>query len=852
MADTEGPKLGENEKIIGDSESSYQIHFNERIRLINDVPITAAAITVSIDQGEAVAVGSAVIGSDEKSIEVALPELRAGEATLRIEGSLVEDYSGNSNSEQIRTPITVEDRTPPQLAAEQEDLLQWSKFYKLSFADTVVATGGLAARIKAVRGSAAEEGISSAVLLEDERTLLIEFATRIEEALGENVVIRVLAGAVGDQAGNQNEELSHSLTVKADSEGPVLERVEEIREEDSHGRLWFNEPLAAGTPPLEATVTVDGQSTQQAITIATDPSMIEVALPAISVGQELSIVIEAERLQDLSGNKNEAVNVPVQQALPENTAPEVKSSGGEIEDSAKLYQIEFSEAITAVEGSELAEGIRISVDGRSGLVTATASIRGETSIEIALPELSAGEELVISIEEGIVQDKRSNVNAAATLNPITVVDTTAPRLLEEQDEIVESVQYVIRFHEELRIDDDIAAKIKVSTNGGAAAGVNSVVLRDDSKSLLIELSSAPQVGESLVISIEAGAISDQHGNANEALTLPAKTVQADSNPPTPLSEQDAIYEDTKDYHIRFDEQLRMVSDEAALAAGITLTANGNSAEIGGAYIDSTEKNIVIKMPALTLGEEIVIRIGAGIVADRKGNENGAAELGSKTVLADITPPELDEDQDALKDVDQQYRVRLNEAVTLAGSEQDLAGLITIAIDGEDFSVSGATLEGETVLLVELPAIAAGQTVVIRIAANAVKDKRDNANLDLRTAQLIVQDTTPPRMLEVQEQFTSNFNGRVEFNEDIFLVEGKTIDDFKSGTHVQAKLGSGAFDADMNIEGNSIVFRGEGFNRLGRLYAQGGGFAYFVFPGNMLQDRAGNVIKESITSPYYFS
>ena len=495
---------------------------------------------------------------------------------------------------------------------------------------------------------------------------------------------------------------------------------------------------------------------------------------------------------------------------------------------------------------DLAKKIGISVSGNRKVQPISAAlVNGGEGVEFYLPDIVRGDTLAISIEEGAVKDKRDNLNEPAALAELSVVDTTPPRLLESQDNVYEITSYTLRFDETITVKADTAARIKV--DGQAAA---SAVLGADGQSLQLELAAVPVVGSSVVFAIEAGAVADSSGNDNEARTLSAKTVLNDPTPPALLADQDEIYEDSQNYLIRYDEHVVAVGDAAALASGITLTIDGTVTALSAVSIDNVNRGILLSMPSLSVGQTVDIAIAAAAVRDGVGNSNEAASF-QKTVLAEIIPPTAAENQDTLTDADSSFTIRLSEAVSPAA---DLAQNIVIWYDNQDHAVSSAALTaGKDGIFVEFSSLPAETSVKFIVEAGTLKDKRDNLNLEFSLPSILVQDVTPPRLLEKQDQFSYV----IAFSEDLFLVDGIAMDDFKQAISFRRTLSSGApesfngFEDGLTITGSNIIM-GRAGGELYLQWIQGGGILYLRFPGGMLRDQAGNVIQEDFDIPPYFN
>ena len=854
------PELGINDLEMGDNASEYRLLFNEKISNAGSPGDLKTGIQIRIGSNAAMTMDDAAIESDAKTILLDLPAITAGVAYISVAAGLVQDASNNVNSGLSLGPITIKDVTPPALleAGSQDDLIQNSMFQKLKFTEKIIsAVGALSSKVYFAIDSGAEKNALSATLLPDGKTLLVEHdRLTVQGAL---VTFRIAAGALEDEAGNAvAADLSLTQTVKADSQPPVHISTDDLREDETELKLRFSEDLSpVSGAALEAGVSVgDGSPSTQALRIDTDDAaVLLVTLPSIVAGDMLEITLAAGLFADVSGNANEAMTLSSITVLPENMPPGLlPPDSTDVEYSESHYTLVFDEAVFPVgSADDLAKKIGISVSGnRKVQAMSTALVGGEMELTFPLPDIARGDTLIISIEGGAVKDKRDNLNEAADLAELSVVDTTPPRLLETQDNVYERTSYTLRFDETISVKADTAAKIGAEVDGQTTA-ISSAVLGGDGQSLRLALAAAPGVGSSVVFSIEAGAVADSSGNDNEARTLSVKTVLNDPTPPALLADQDEIYEDSQNYLIRYDEHVVAVGDATALASGITLAIDGTVTALSAVSIDNVNRGILLSMPSLSVGQTMDIAIAADTVRDGVGNSNEAASY-QKTVLAEITPPTAAENQDTLTDADSSFTIRLSEAVSPAAN---LAQNIVIWYDNQEHAVSSAALTAaRDGILVEFPSLPAEASVKFIVEAGTLKDKRENLNLEFSLPSILVQDVTPPRLLEQQKQFSEGGVYTIAFTEDIELAEGITLEEFKANvvlTYTDSSVQTRTLQAGDNlwIEGANVKLDTSGGVMWIVSILQQVKVLYMIFPGGMLQDKAGNVIETAFNiSPLF--
>ncbi|MEW8119750.1 MAG: hypothetical protein AB2792_21515, partial [Candidatus Thiodiazotropha sp.] len=129
------------------------------------------------------------------------------------------------------------------------------------------------------------------------------------------------------------------------------------------------------------------------------------------------------------------------------------------------------------------------------------------------------------------------------------------------------------------------------------------------------------------------------------------------------------------------------------------------------------------------------------------------------------------------------------------------------------------------------------------------------NLEFSLPSILVQDVTPPRLLEQQNQFGEGRTYTIAFTEDIELAEGVTIEEFKTNvvatyTNVYPRVETLQASDNLWIEGTNVKLNtGDGI--LWRIAVQAVDVVYPIFPGGMLQDKAGNVIETAFNIPPLF-
>ena len=235
----------------------------------------------------------------------------------------------------------------------------------------------------------------------------------------------------------------------------------------------------------------------------------------------------------------------------------------------------------------------------------------------------------------------------------------------------------------------------------------------------------------------------------------------DTTAPSLNEKQDVIEKDSKNYMLRFTENISVVNDNEALKAGITYkVGEGQSNRVSGASINTADTSVIdIEFPStfrVGVDDTVTISIKAGIVKDAAGNQNAAASTSAITV-ADKTGPKPLSEQDGLSSVDTAYIIRFDEALTPVGDSASLtAGITYTANGGTEKSVSTATIDGTdpTQINITLDSpIAANAKVVFKIAAGIVQDAAGNKNAAESMAAITIKNAALPHLESSQDELS---------------------------------------------------------------------------------------------------
>ncbi|OQX29743.1 MAG: hypothetical protein B0D92_02100 [Spirochaeta sp. LUC14_002_19_P3] len=648
-------------------------------------------------------------------------------------------------------PPEDEDTTAPTLLATQDPIEPESTTWKIRFnealtlaaADNTVLAAGITYTINSGSAVAVQ---SASIDAADSTVINIEFTGTL--ALDDSVVISIAANMVQDAAGNKNAAESITKIVINNAVLPYLldaSSQNELGDADTSYTLQFNTALTlsvadnaalaagitytvnGGTPIAVATATINGNDVE--VTFATP----------FTAGDEVVFTIAADMVQDAAGNKNAAASlnaITVTDATPPKLLPQAQQDG--LDSNQTSYIIRFSEELTLVNTeAALTAGITFSTDGgTTSTAVNSASIDSTDASLITITfasSFAANASVDISIAANLVKDSADNKNAAESITGIVIKNAALPYLLDAsaQNELGDAdTSYTLQFNTALTLsaadNAALAAGITYTVNGGTSSAVATATISGNNVEVTF---AAPfTAGDDVVFTIAAGLV-ENSGNSNAANTLTLTIT--DNTPPTFDASQNTLDDIMETFKLKFTEELsRAAADDTALAAGITYTVNsGNAMAVQSASIDAVDSTVInIEFPRFTGGASVVFSIAADMVQDAAGNKNAAASLSAITVTD--TPPTLRAEQDTIRELDRDYKLRFNQNLVLnAADNTALAAGITVRVDsGTATPVTSAEIDSTdaSIINIKIPLLVyPTQQVTISIAADLVKDTTNN-------------------------------------------------------------------------------------------------------------------------------
>ena len=233
----------------------------------------------------------------------------------------------------------------------------------------------------------------------------------------------------------------------------------------------------------------------------------------------------------------------------------------------------------------------------------------------------------------------------------------------------------------------------------------------------------------VIVSVPAGKVHDEAGNANVASTSTDNTVTYDITPPTVTINQatgqaDPTNSTTINFTAVFSEAVVGFATGDVTIAGTAGAATATVTPVGS---DGTTYNVAVT--GMTHDGTVIVSLAAGVADDPAGNPNVASTSTDNSVTYDITPPAVTIDQ-AAGQADPTIAATVNfpvvfsepvigfaaSHVTISGTAGATTATVTpVGSDGTTYNVA-------------VTGMAHNGTVVISMAPGAAHDQAGNLSL----------------------------------------------------------------------------------------------------------------------------
>ena len=705
------------------------------------------------------------------------PDGTADTVKRSLHPSAFKDAAGNENiglypHSDNYSPIIVADRTPPALAADQDDFVSGSKTYTLKFTEHVSEVSG-ATLADGVHFSDGQNtfNVSNADVNSTDPTLVditFESAVTVEDSL----TFTMDAGVLEDTAENGNAAIPSTSIEVVDTTGPALSGTAELEAGTTSYTVTFNEEVfPAGTAKqladgIKFTIGGTEKSSTAAVIDSVNPASVRITLAsAAAVGDGVSLTIAAGLLKDSKGNLNEEITSSV--TVSDTIGPKLRPVQAELVSGATEYTIAFNEDLEEGDGVTLASEIQV---GGTDAQTASIDSTDASLVKITFTAVTAGT-VDITIAAGALKDGQDNHNSALTLSGITVsasADTTPPAPAGTQANLeAGSTSYSIEFTEPVALvstEADLATGLKFTIGGGSAASVSAARVDADDPSIVHVTLASAATGDSASFTIDADLLKDAAGNTNEATQQAIQLTIADTTGPALAGEQEELEARGTEYRITFTEPVSLVSTEAALAAGITISIDGTDVEVTDASIDTTDgKYVDITLASgANLGSNVNLSVSENLLKDAADNQNAATPTIGITV-ADTSGPKLlpAQDQDDIAELDRYYKLRFDENLELkAGADLTAGILIDVGTRLTNIGARNPAIDEDdpTIVHIELPTVIESESVTISIEADLFTDAHDNPNNGGQNFTKTIQAQVPGVVRTLAGQLRVRNNG----------------------------------------------------------------------------------------------
>jgi len=578
-----------------------------------------------------------------------------------------------------------------------------------------------------------------------------------------DVTVTVKADAVKDTAGNTNNASSATGNIRVDTIRPTA-TISDLPTTPQNGAfdltVTFSEDV---TGMINVSVTglvnmrVSGSGSSQTVTITPDPN----------TEGPITVQIDENGVQDTAGNGNIASDVTDGIHI-DTIVPTVSISGvpTTVQSGAFDLTVTFSEVVSGF----ATEALKVTGEATATAVAAVGASKSEYTATIT-PNAGKEGDVTVQVNAKAVTDAAGNTNPAAsattgniyveTIRPTPTI--TAPTTPQNG-----AFDVAINFDEPV---SDFNLLDHITIGGTATLGVPLQLASDSLKDggAAYTLTLIATTSGTITIDIPADAVTDLHGNGNNAATQATVTIDVDAPTPT-ITVPTALQNGAFDVTVDFGE------DVTGFVVGDLTVANATKASDWKSGADGSQTYTITLTPTITAGNTgtVTIDIAASVATNAATNSNKAAT--QKTVTVDKVPPTATitaptTPQNSPFDV----TVDFSEAVTgFTAGDLTQAGM-----PGSPVLKSGTEGSQRYTVTVAPPTdrIFAG-IVLLYVRADRVTDAAGNNNLISNFASLRVDTQGPTVVITGVPDAEQNgaFDLTVTFHEDVtgFATEDLTV------------------------------------------------------------------------------
>ena len=606
---------------------------------------------------------------------------------ITLQAGAVKDTVGNE-SIVLSTATKVSDATLPYIVGISTNNGANTKVV-VAFSEAVTVVDGTKFKVQVNEKTAENPQSTDVGTGEDSNKVTLNMA--VPFVAGDTIKVTLDAEAVEDSENNKNENLTTaSTTTVLDATLPYIVGISANDKTNTKVVVAFSEALGSTIDASKFKVQVN-EGTAVAprsaeVGTGADSNKATLTLVApFAAGNTIKVTLEAGAVEDSQNNKNEILTTATAQSTAiaiDGTPPTITEVSANDGANTKVV-VAFSEAVTVKEASkfkvQVAQGSGSASEATTTYATALAITAnnavvgtGVSANKVTLTlskEFALGNTIKVTFDAEAVSDKTGNTNEALTTataqSTAIVSDGIAPTITQVSANDGADTKVVVEFSEALGNTIN-ASKFKVQVNEGTTVAIRSAVvgIGDDSNKVTLTVAPAFVVGNTIKVTLDAGATSDTTGNTNEALdvaTAQSTATVSDGKGPE-ITKITAKASEAKKIEIEFDETAKTpVAARFIVMAGNKVLGVSNAVE---GIMASANKVTLTLTSRFTQGDTITISLQAGAVKDNKDNENIVTTTPVSTIVVDDIAPKITKIRATNKETTK-IVVEFNEAITIA-------------------------------------------------------------------------------------------------------------------------------------------------------------------------------------------
>ena len=581
-----------------------------------------------------------------------------------------------------------------------------------------------------------------------------------------DVTVTVNADAVTDTAGNTNTASSATGNIRVDTIRPTA-TISDVPTTVQNGPFDLTITYSEDVTGL-GDITMTGEVLNAEVS-GSGRSRTVTITPMANAEGTITVQVAEGGVEDAAGNSN-TVSAVTPNIHTDTIVPTVEISGvpTTVQNGAFDLTVTFSEDVTGF----ATEALTVTGEATATAVAPVGESKSEYTATIT-PNAGKEGDVTVQVNANAVTDAAGNTNTAASATTGNIhVDTIRPTPTISAPTTPQNgfFDVAIDFGEDVA-DFDLLDHITIG--GTATLGVPMQLASDSSEGggAAYTLTLIATTSGTITIDIPADAVTDLHGNGNNAATQATVTIDVDAPAPTitvPTTPQNGPFDVTVD----FGEDVTGFVVGDLTVANATKARDWKSGEAGSQTYTITLTPTITATSSLSSQRAshgntgtVAIDVAANVARDTAGNSNNAAT--QKTVTVDKVPPTATitaptTPQNGAFDV----TVDFGENVT-GFAANDLS---TPGFPGTRVLKSGTSGSQRYTLTLTPPSTENDLNVTLYVAADRVMDAAGNNNLISAEFAIVRLDTHRPRVTSITGVPTTDQKGAfdltITFHEDV--------------------------------------------------------------------------------------